>query len=784
MTIMSLLLNYLISALIFAALYIIERLFLLWFKKKPLLPIVSHPLLVDAIAYTALAVLLIGIIHIAFKKVDILGLVWLDITFYILIKLIKPSALFFSAINKEKIQINRKHILGAAFFVVILLECFLFNAQAYSGNKEVYQYNNFISESISSDGNIESNKITLSNKQCIYINTDNKNYDNFYLSFDNSDMNLYINIFELKNGSTEYTFKKYVLIDPKYDAFGYISLDSMEQVKTLKLEFDIDDSRYLNNQTKPLVVVTAISFDEYFPLIINPLRLGLIFGVLLIGFNFKKMFISNKVKEDTTVYQKLEKIVLFGGASLFIIFVIQALFNNSAYFIKYDELFLGGTSSNNIYYQQFAAYLKGQLHLDVPVDEGLLSLSNPYDPSKRAGLEVLWDHAFYNGKYYSYYGHAPIYLVMFPIYLVSGYVPSNLFILQLGVLFSIFTFLLAALEVIKFFIKKINAPILVLSLIAMVFGSFLLTNNTYEYGGMIYRIPYAYANGFLFLTIYLFLKGYHAQKFRFLYFLFTGFSVVFLILSRPLEAIYLILFAPLIVKLVKEGLENKKRLLIDWAPGLGVVLVGAILVCIMNYVRFENIFEFGEHYQLTVMDCRNNKLDIDGLLPTLYHYFLQAPEKDKINHLLIYREAKERFDIHPYNTLSVGLLFAPITAFVLLIPYIWQKEDGWYIRAFIISSPFLVFFVAFINYCFAGVCPRYLNDFAPWAALSGALVALKALEKDNGKHFIVPSFISVILIASIVLSSEYHFIAFDGLRIGDFGGLLSLIKSITNQYNL
>ena len=91
---MSLLLNYLISALIFAALYIIERLFLLWFKKKPLLPIVSHPLLVDAIAYTALAVLLIGIIHIAFKKVDILGLVWLDITFYILIKLIKPSALF------------------------------------------------------------------------------------------------------------------------------------------------------------------------------------------------------------------------------------------------------------------------------------------------------------------------------------------------------------------------------------------------------------------------------------------------------------------------------------------------------------------------------------------------------------------------------------------------------------------------------------------------------------------------------------------------------------------
>ena len=781
---MGLLLNYLIAILIFALLYMLERLFLLWLKKKPLLPIVSYHLLVDAIIYTVLTFLLIGIIYVVFKKVDNFSVIWLDFGFYYLIKLIKPSSIFFKLKNKEDVQFNRKYILGSCFLITILLECFLFNTKAYSDNKEVFQYNDFITESISSDGVIESNKIILKNKQCVYINTDNKNYDNLYLDFNNEDMNLYINIFELKNGSTEYSFKKYVLIDPQYDAFGYISLDDMENVKTLKIEFDIDDSRYLNNQTKPLVVVTAIGFNEYFPLVINPFRLGLIFGALLIGFNFKKMFISNKVKEDTTIYQKLEKIVLLGGASLFIIFIIQALFNNSAYFIKYDELFLGGTSSNNIYYQQFVAYLKGQLHLDVPVDEGLLSISNPYDPSKRAGLEVLWDHAFYKGKYYSYYGHAPIYLVMFPIYLVSGYVPSNLFILQLGVLFSIFAFLLAALQVIKLFIKKINAPILVLTLIAMVFGSFLLTNNTYEYGGMIYRIPYAYANGFLFLTIYLFLKGYRAQKFRFLYFLFTGFSVVFLILSRPLEAIYLILFAPLIVKLIKEGLENKKQLLIDWAPGLGAILVGAILVCIMNYVRFENIFEFGEHYQLTVTDCRNNSLDIEGVLPTLYHYFLQAPENDKINHLLIYREAKERFDIHPYNTLSVGLLFAPITAFVILIPYIWQKEDGWYIRAFIISSPLVVFFVAFINYCFAGVCPRYLNDFAPWATLAGALVALKALEKDNGKHFIVPSFISVILIASIVLSSEYHFIAFDGLRIGDFGGLLSLIKSITNQYNI
>ena len=781
---MSLLLNYLISILIFAVLYIFEKLFLLWLKKKPLLPIVSYSLLVDAIAYTALAFLLIGIIHIVFKKVDNLSLIWLDITFYFLIKLVKPSVIFFGIKKKEKVQFTGKHILASSFLLVILLECFLFNAKAYSGNKDVHQYDNFISESISSNGVIESNRITLKNKQCLYINTNNKDYNNFYLGFDNNDMNLYINVYELKNDSTEYKFKKFVLIDPKYDAFGYVSLDDMANVKTLKIEFDIDDSRYLNNQTKPMIVVTAIGFNEYFPFTINPFRLGLMFGVLLIGFNFKKLFISNKVEENTSFYQKLEKVVLFGGIITFVVFVIYALINNSAYFIKYDGLYLGGTSSSNIYYQQFVAYLKGQLHLDVAVDQRLLGIENPYSPYQRSGITVLWDHAYYQGKYYSYYGHAPIYLVMLPVYLVSRYVTSNAFVLQLGVIFSIFAYLLAAIQIIKLFIKKTNNHFIVLTMIAMVVGSLLLANSTFEYGGMIYRIPYAYANGFLFLTIYLFIKGYNSPNNRVIYFACSALSLVFIVLSRPIEILYLLLFVPLIIKMIKENLSNPKRLLYDLLPAFEVVLAGIIFVCGINYLRFDNIFEFGEHYQLTVTDCRNNALDIDGLLPTIYHFFLQAPKYNKANNLLVYRNVVDKFEYHPYDTYSVGLLFIPVALLMLFTPYVLRKEDSWSTKILFIGSPIVVFFVAFVNYCFAGVCPRYLSDIAPWACLAGGLVGLKALEKDNGKHPIVPCLIFVVLIGSIVLSTQYHFVEFDGFKIGDFGGLLSILKTITNQYNI
>ena len=778
-------LNYLFALVIFVVIYLAERLILFWLKKKAIWPLGDFNLLIDSIVYSGFTLLLLGIIHLVFKKVNTINLLWLDAFVYIIIHVIKPSNIVNIIKSKEKFAIKRNHILGASLFIVMLLECFVFNANAYSDHKETFKYQNFISEGITSNGEVQENKIVLKNKQYIEITTNQKGYDNIYLHFNNDDMNLYINIYEMKEDAFEYTFKKYVLIDPTIDAYGYIALDNMDQVESLKIEFDIDSSRYLNNDTKPTLIIDKISFDAYFPLVINPLRLGGLLGLLLIGFSFKKYFIDDKPKEELTIYQKLEKVILFGGAIAFTYFIIQALINSSAYFIKYDDLYLGGTSSNNIYYQQLDAYIKGQLALDVPVDPGLAALNNPYDPYARSGLTVLWDHAYYNGQYYCYYGHAPIYLVMLPIYWISKYVPTNLFVLQLGTLFSIFAFLLAGLQIIKIFIKKSNTAFIVLTLIGMVFGSLLLCNNTYEYGGMPYRIPYAYANGFLFLTIYLFIKGYQSEKRKAVYFSFTGVSLVFIVLSRPLEMIYLLLFIPVIIKMLRNDWKtNKKKMLVDYLPMIGIVLSGAIFVCMMNYARFDSILEFGEHYQLTVADCTKNHLDIDGILPTIYHYFIQAPKKNAASGLLSYSYTNENFEVHPYITCSIGLLFIPITLFILLIPYVFRKDDDLSFILFAAISPFVIFLVAFINYCFAGVCPRYLNDFTPWASILGGLIGLKALEKDDGKHPIVPILISTTLFISIILTAQYHFGEFDGLRIGDNNGLLGIIQTIFNQYNV
>ena len=56
----------------------------------------------------------------------------------------------------------------------------------------------------------------------------------------------------------------------------------------------------------------------------------------------------------------------------------------------------------NPYEQQFDAFMKGQLNIDVEPSDELKALENPYDPWQREGIDYLWDRAYYDGSYYSY----------------------------------------------------------------------------------------------------------------------------------------------------------------------------------------------------------------------------------------------------------------------------------------------------------------------------------------------------------------------------------------------
>ncbi|MGN1095024.1 MAG: hypothetical protein ACI4QR_01405, partial [Eubacteriales bacterium] len=121
------------------------------------------------------------------------------------------------------------------------------------------------------------------------------------------------------------------------------------------------------------------------------------------------------------------------------------------------------------YINQFDAFKKGQLYIDTEPESELLELENPYDPYERDKAKVyfLWDYALYEGKYYSYFGVAPIFTVYFPFYAVTHALPNNSLACLILALWSVFFLSLCYREMILRFSEKPNIFLFLLGLVSV-----------------------------------------------------------------------------------------------------------------------------------------------------------------------------------------------------------------------------------------------------------------------------------------------------------------------------
>ena len=74
-------------------------------------------------------------------------------------------------------------------------------------------------------------------------------------------------------------------------------------------------------------------------------------------------------------------------------------------------------------YQELAeAMEKGHVFLEHEPSEGLLNAPNPYDTIylQANGIDYRADYAYYEGKYYVYFGVVPELLLYLPYYLLTG----------------------------------------------------------------------------------------------------------------------------------------------------------------------------------------------------------------------------------------------------------------------------------------------------------------------------------------------------------------------------
>ncbi|MBE6827755.1 MAG: hypothetical protein E7514_03955 [Ruminococcaceae bacterium] len=366
----------------------------------------------------------------------------------------------------------------------------------------------------------------------------------------------------------------------------------------------------------------------------------------------------------------------------------------------------------NPYEQMFDALMKKQLYLDIEPEEALLRMANPYDTELRnsLGVSYLWDRAFYNGHYYSYFGIAPLILIYFPFYFITGKVPAPQTVCLIISLVFIPLCTALTVRVGRVFAKKVNLYILFFSVFACTSGSLIfMVQSSADF----YYI--AVASGLLFLAAFLYFTVCAHEKDEYkkkaLYFFLSGISLVLLTASRPNLAIYFVTAVPVYLSVLfgKEFKISEKAVqVLSFAVP---VTAGAAAIMYYNYARFGSVFEFGATYQLTVHDVGDYSFSPALIMPALYFYFFKMPRfTSEAPFLELPFIRPDTGSKYLYVTSTVGA-FAFLQNWVCVFsPAVLTGQKDRVKKGFIALSLICTLILAYYDICFAGINLRYLAD--------------------------------------------------------------------------
>ena len=389
------------------------------------------------------------------------------------------------------------------------------------------------------------------------------------------------------------------------------------------------------------------------------------------------------------------------------------------------------------YAMTFDAFQKDQVYLDLDVDSKLFELENVYDRSLRdeSGAFAYWDLALYNGHYYCYFGVAPVLTLYYPIYWISGKLPTISFASFVFCALAIFFFCQLIITIINRFARHCNFLLLCLAIPTSVAccGVFYALNysNTYT-------LPLAAGLCYLFLCLWTGLRATMCRKMskRIILLILSGVSLSLCAMSRPGMALGALILTPFYVQILLTKKKAMRYKISQAAAFLIPVLLGGAFILIYNYKRFGSAFDFGQTYQLTVSDIHANSLSLMSFFPMLFHYFLQLPRTRALfpyfepNFCVIYNYGR-----YTYLADTIGVFTYPfIPAGMLLMPLIFRRIR----TAFSIKKWFIILcfgislIIAWQDFCLGGAITRYVIDFLPLLVILSILVLLSAVDTDHG----------------------------------------------------
>ena len=528
-------------------------------------------------------------------------------------------------------------------------------------------------------------------------------------------------VMQLKDeGNQNYYQLPSVSVDPTNNSSTYINLEPAGKCYSIKVQ--------LTNlaDTGP-VQVSGISLNQAVPLDINPVRIAYILLVLLALFALRPQSILYSKRFDG----RISRHGLIIGILLIVQFV--AIFILVMSNTHYSTIVHTSTTEHYFQYQKLAqALLQGHFYLnDVPSD-ALQAMTNPYDTTAResASVPYLWDHAYYHGKYYVYFGILPCLIFYLPWLLVTGTgFPTWLGIAICTCVYAAGLVFLLSRIVRRWFPNTSLGVFIVLDIMLFIAGGGLILARTPS----MYYMPEALGLALISWGLGLWIAGTSDGYIQRGKVVLGSLLIALTIAARPqmtLAAVFgLVLFLPHL-KQARGNPAQKRACIRIFIAALIPFVIVIVAVMYYNAARFSGPFDFGANYNLTTNDMTHRGFHFDRIPFGLYSYLFQPPVLGSQFPFLQQTYMNPSYQgVTIYEPMFGGYFFLyPMT--MVLLAYVRVRKELAHVglKPFFIVAVLLGFALCIFDLQGAGILMRYMSDFGLYFALAAAFVFLQLLQ--------------------------------------------------------
>lgn len=536
------------------------------------------------------------------------------------------------------------------------------------------------------------------------------------------------------------------------------------------------------------VTVDSIKVNTPVPLVFSLKRVMFLFAVCMFIYYFLNSKVLKEEYDQSRHYCRTAAMII----TAVMLWICTSVISNTAMSSDLSESFKC-KEGNQLTQELVDAFEHGQFSLLKEPSPDLMALENPYDYSQRGdeGIDLVeyeWDHLLYNGKYYSYYGIAPVILFFMPYHLFTGYYfPTNYAVLIFSAV-GLCALCALYLTFISKWFKKLPAGIVLAGLVIIEYASGIFTCDLRP---QFYEA--SVACGFMFTTLgaMMLLKSNVIGKGKIscLKLVFAAVFLALAVLSRPTLALYSIVamffIAGGLVKILKsrkagEDIYKNKYYLLKYAcAALIPFMICGGFQMFYNYSRFGSVFDFGIQYSLTINDFTRAQYHTHFVMIGIYNYLFNCPAL--VPYFPFVKSEFQQLDVNGYyfidflhiESVAIGLIYKalPLFAYAFLPVKAYRRStdpDKKFNTLLVILTCIAAPLVILISIWESGYAIRYLPDFA-WQMIIGAYVILFTMynvkqenggeitEKQQYQNGLMMKFMLVsVLVCVFICSAQYY----------------------------